>query len=67
MLIGTATSWFRQRLWPFHLTVAIICVQLVGDVVNLVRGDFVRGGVGILIVGALLLFLLHSRIRTAFQ
>jgi hypothetical protein len=67
MLIGTATSWFRQRLWAFHLTVAIICVQLVGDVVNLVKGDFVRGGIGILIAGALLLFLLRSRIRTAFQ
>ena len=67
ILIGTATGWLRQRLWAFRLTVAIICTQLAGDVVNLVRGDFARGGIGILIASALLLFLLRSRIRTAFQ
>jgi hypothetical protein len=66
ILIGTATGWFRQRMWAFRLTVAIICAT-VGDVVNLVRGDLVRGGIGILIAGALLLFFLRSRIRTAFQ
>jgi hypothetical protein len=67
VLIATAAGWFRQRMWAFHLTVAIICAQLVGDMVNLVRGDLVRGGIGVLIAGALLLFLLRSRIRSVFQ
>lgn len=67
LLIGTATGWFRQRMWAFRLTVAIICTQLVGDLVNLVRGDLVRGGIGILVAGALLFYLLRSRIRTIFQ
>ncbi|HKF06678.1 MAG TPA: hypothetical protein VKB49_30455 [Candidatus Sulfotelmatobacter sp.] len=67
ILIGTAAGWFMQRLWAFRLTVAILCAQLVGDVVNLFRGDLVRGGIGILIAGSLLLYLLRSRIRSAFQ
>jgi uncharacterized protein YjeT (DUF2065 family) len=43
------------------------CTQVAGDLVNMARGDFVRGGVGVLIAGALLLYLLGSNIRTAFQ
>lgn len=66
-LVGTAMGWFRQRLWAFRLTVAIVCTQVVGDLVNLARRDFWRGGVGVLISGASLLYLLRSNIRTAFQ
>jgi hypothetical protein len=67
ILLGTSAGWFRQRLWAFRLTVAIICLQLAGDLVNLVRGNIVRGGIGIVIAGVLLLYLLRSKIRTAFQ
>jgi hypothetical protein len=67
VLIGAAVGWFRQRVWAFRLTVAIVCTQVAGDLVNLARGDFVRGAVGVFIAGALLLYLLRSNIRTAFQ
>ena len=67
VLIVTAAGWFRQHAWAFRLTAAIICVQLAGDLVNLLRGDFVRGAAGIVIAGALLSYLLLSRIRTAFH
>jgi hypothetical protein len=30
------------------------------------RGDFLRGGIGVIIAGGLLLFLLRSKIRAAF-
>lgn len=40
--------------------------KLLGDVVNCVRGDWLRGGAGIVIAGALLLFLLQPRIRATF-
>jgi len=66
-LAGDAVGWFRRRLWAFHLTVAVIVTQIAGDLVNLARGDFVRGGVGVLIAGTLLLYLLRSNIRAAFQ
>ena len=66
-LVGAAVGWYRQKMWAFRLTVAIVCIQVAGDLVNLARGDFVRGAAGVLIAGPLLLYLLRSNIRTAFQ
>jgi len=66
-LAATTIGWFRQRMWAFRLTIAILCTQLAGDLVNLARGDFLRGVAGVLLAGALLLYLLRSKIRTTFQ
>ena len=71
LLLGLALTtagigWFRQRLWGWRLAVVIIATQVLGDVVNLVKGDLLRGGIGVLIAGALLLFLLRPKIRAAF-
>jgi hypothetical protein len=65
-LATAAIGWFRRRLWGWRLAVAIITTQVLGDVVNCVRGDWLRGGTGAIIAGALLLFLLQLRIRAAF-
>jgi hypothetical protein len=62
-----AVGWFKHRIWGWRLTVAIIATQVIGDFVNLMRGDFLRSSIGLLIAGALLLFLLSSNIRTVFQ
>jgi len=53
ILIAVAIGWFRQRVWGFHLTVAVLCTQVVGDLVNLARGDLLRGVAGVLIGGVL--------------
>jgi hypothetical protein len=71
LLLGAALTtagvgWFRHRLWGWGLAVVIIAIQVVGDVVNCIRGDFLRGGIGVVIAGALLLFLLQPRIRGSF-
>ena len=71
LLLGGALTtagigWFRRRLWGWRLAALIIAIQVVGDVVNCVRGDLLRGGVGVIIAGALLLFLLRPKIRAAF-
>jgi hypothetical protein len=71
LLLGAALAtagigWFRHRLWGWRLAVVIIAIQVLGDVVNLVRGDLLRGGTGVIIAGALLLFLLQSKIRATF-
>ena len=70
-LLGAALTtagigWFRRRLWGWRLAVVIISTQVLRDVVNCVRGDWLRGGTGIIIAGALLLFLLQPRIRATF-
>ena len=71
LLLGAALAtagvgWFRRRLWGWRLAVVIIAIQVVGDVVACIRGDFLSGGIGVVIAGALLLFLLQPRIRTKF-
>jgi hypothetical protein len=65
-LTTAGIGWFRRRLWGWRLSVVIISTQVLGDVVNCVRGDWLRGGTGVIIAGALLLFLLQPRIRATF-
>jgi hypothetical protein len=71
LLLGAALTtagvgWFRRRLWGWRLAVAIIATQVLGDIVNCIRGDWLRGGTGVIVAGALLLFLLQPRIRATF-
>jgi len=71
LMLGAALTiagigWFRRRLWGWRLAVVIVAIQVLGDAVNCVRGDWLRGGVGIVIANALLLFLLRPRIRATF-
>jgi len=65
-LAAAGIGWFRRRLWGWRLTVAIIAIQIVGDVMNCIRGDWLHGGIGVVIAGALLLFLLRPTIKNAF-
>lgn len=65
-LAAAGTGWFRRRLWGWRLAVGIIATQVLGDLVNFLMGDFVRGGTGIAIAGALLLYLLRPEVRAAF-
>jgi hypothetical protein len=71
LLLGAALAtagigWFRRRLWGWRLAVAVISTQVLGDVVNCVRGEWLKGAIGVTIAGALLLFLLQRRIKNAF-
>jgi hypothetical protein len=65
-LAVASLGWFNRRRWGWRLAVAIIATQVLGDVVNIYRGDLLRGGIGFLIAGALLLYLLRPRLRSAF-
>ena len=60
------TAWFKRRVWGWRLAVAIIATQVFGDLVNAFMGDLVRGGVGFVIAGALLVYLLRPQVRCAF-
>ena len=66
VLALAGVGWFRRRLWGWRLCVAIIATQVLGDLVNCLRGDFLRGGVGFAIAGALLIYLLRPKIRAYF-
>jgi hypothetical protein len=66
-LAAAGTGWFRRRLWGWKFVVGIIAAQVLGDLVNLLMGDFVRGGTGFIIAGALLFYLLRPEVRAAFE
>jgi hypothetical protein len=65
-LAAAATGWFRRRLWGWRLAVGIIATQILGDLANLLRGDFLRGGAGCVIASALLFNLLRPQVRVVF-
>ena len=71
ILLGTimtaaSLGWFWRRSWGWRLTVAVITMQVLGDLANAFLGDIVKGGVGFAIAGALLVYLLNARVRAAF-
>jgi hypothetical protein len=59
-------GWFRRRVWGWSLAVVILAIQVLGDIVNCVRGDWLRGAVGVVIAGALLLYLARPKVRGVF-
>jgi hypothetical protein len=65
-LTTAGVGWLRHRLWGWRLAVAIIAVQILGDLVNCIRGDLLRGVTGVVIAGALLAFLLRRKTRETF-
>lgn len=66
-LAAAGIGWFRRRLWGWRLAIIIIGTQVLGDIVNCVRGDLLGGGTGIVIAGALLLILLRPKTRATFS
>ena len=62
-----AIGLWTRAMWGHHLAVGILAVNLVGDGLNvIVRGDL-RALIGLPIGGAIILYLLRSRLREQFQ
>jgi hypothetical protein len=67
LLAVASFGWFQHYLWGWRLAVAIIAAQVAEDLINLVSGDLVRGSTGLIIAGALLIYLLRPKVRAAFH
>ena len=65
-LAAAGWGWFGRRLWGWRLVVVVIATQVVGDLMSIFTGHFVRGAVGVTIAAALLLYLLRPEVRGAF-
>jgi hypothetical protein len=65
-LAAAGVGWFGRRLWGWRIAVAIIATQVLGDLVSIFMGYFVRGATGVTIAGGLLLYLLRPEVRGAF-
>jgi uncharacterized membrane protein len=66
-MVGAAIGWIKRRFWGWALAVIIIASQVLGDLVNALRGEFWKGAVEVVIAGALLVYLLRPRVRAIFS
>jgi hypothetical protein len=66
-LAVAGVGWFKLCPWGWRLAVGIIGVQVLREMVNALMGGLVRGGVGFIIAGALLNYLLRPEVRAALQ
>ena len=65
-LAVAGVGWFGRRLWGWRLAVVIIATQVLGDLISICIGHFVRGAVGVTIASALLFYLSRQAVRDAF-
>ena len=67
LALGTAAvGWFQKKRWGWRLAVCIIGIQVLGDLLNLMRGDYIRGVTGVVIAGALLVYLCRPQMKALF-
>jgi len=68
LALGTAAvGWFQKKRWGWRLAVCIIGIQVLGDLLNLMRGDYIRGVTGVVIAGALFIYLCRPTMRALFS
>ncbi|HEX8137638.1 MAG TPA: hypothetical protein VF544_08620 [Pyrinomonadaceae bacterium] len=61
-----AVGLWRGLLWGYWLAVALLAVNLLGDIINVALGTEPRAAVGIPIVVVILIFLLSGRVKQFF-
>src|ERR1700686_611130 len=66
-LAGSGIGWFKRHIWGWRLAVAIIAIQIVGDLVNIFLGCTIEGAIGVTVAGALLFYLFQTPVRAVFR
>lgn len=67
LLTLAAIGWFRRRRWGWVLGVAIVAMNLAGDAVSLFIGRELKGVAGMVIAGALLVYMSRASVRNYFS
>ena len=67
IMVSIIVGWFRRKRWAWWLAIVILGSPVLGDIVNLARGDFLRGSAGIVIAGALLFLVVQREVRDQFS
>jgi hypothetical protein len=62
-----AAGWFNRRVWGWRLVACIITTQILGGAINGYSGRLFEGLTGLIVAGALLVYLLQPRVRSAFH
>lgn len=65
-LFVAGVGWFLRKRWGWELAVTIVALQVGGDAMSCMRGNWLSGGFGLIIAGWLLLVLLRPKFREVF-
>jgi mannose/fructose/N-acetylgalactosamine-specific phosphotransferase system component IIC len=65
-LLATGIGWFRRRRWAWILGVALIVINLLGDLGQLFVGETLKGVIGVAIAGLVLAFISRRTMREYF-
>ena len=66
-LAAAAVGWLRRRFWGWLLGVVIVAINATGDLANLVRGEALKGTIGVIIAGFLLVYITRRNVRNYFS
>jgi hypothetical protein len=66
-LAAAGTGWLKKRYWGWFLAVLLIGGNALGDLIRFASGDWIAGAVGVIIAGALLLYITRPSVRTFFR
>jgi len=66
-LAATAVGWLRRRHWGWLLGVVIVVINATGDMINLLRGERLKGALGVTIAGILFIYLIRPNVRRHFS
>ena len=60
-------GWLRRRWWGWTLAIVLIGINFLGNVFTVSRGEWVKGGVGVVFAGLLLTYITRRRVRDYFR
>ena len=67
VLLLAGIGWFRRRYWGWVLGVTVIAINLIGDLIHMALGDFLKSAVGVVIAGLLLIYMTRPGVREYFR
>jgi hypothetical protein len=67
IMVSIIVGWFRRKRWAWWLAIGVLGTQVIGDIVNLARGDLLRGSAGLVIASALLFLVVQREVRDQFS
>ena len=62
---AAAIGLWRESRWGYGIAIGLMVINLIGDVTNVVLGTEPRAIVGVPIAAAILIYLIHNRVRSA--
>jgi hypothetical protein len=66
-LLLAGIGWLKHRRWGWMLAVLLIGANATGDLIRLLSGAWIEGVVGVLIAGALLIYMTRPNMRAVFK